>query len=84
MVEVVVKQLKKVVVVKVVRVVEVHQRLEHLSRPLLPLRQRQLWLLRLSNWNRNLLPWQVSSIDHIHEVKLPHFMGEMISFIWLV
>ncbi len=41
-------------------------------------------LLGLSNWSKGLLPWQVSSINHIQEAKLPHLMGEMISFIWLV
>jgi hypothetical protein len=25
-----------------------------------------------------------SNIDHIQEARLPHFMGEMISLIWLV
>ncbi len=71
-------------VVKVVGVVEVHQRLEHLSRPLFPLQHKQLWLLGLSSWSRGLLPWQVSNINHIQEVRLPHLMGEMISLIWLV
>jgi len=28
--------------------------------------------------------WQVSSIDHIQEARLPHLMGKMISFIWLM
>jgi hypothetical protein len=69
-------------VVEVVGVVEVHQQLGHLLQPLLPLRQRQLWLLGLSNWSKGLLPWQVSNIDHIQEARLPHLMG-MISFIWL-
>ncbi len=27
-----------------------------------------------------MLPWQVSSIDHIQEARLPHLMGEMISY----
>ncbi len=27
-----------------------------------------------------MLPWQASNIDHIHEAKLPHLMGEMIYF----
>jgi hypothetical protein len=82
-----VERLKKIVMVKVVEVVgvvEVHQRLGHLPRPLLPLRQKQLWLLGLNSWSRGLLPWQVSSIDHIQEARLPHLMGEMISLIWLV
>jgi hypothetical protein len=43
-VEVVVERLKEVMVVEVVGVVEVHQQLG-----LLPLRQRQLWLLGLSS-----------------------------------
>ncbi len=30
------------------------------------------------------LPWQVFSIDHIQEARLPHLMGEMIFLIWLV
>ncbi|CAM6019423.1 unnamed protein product [Sphagnum balticum] len=70
MVEVMVERFNDIVmveVVKVVGVVEVHQWLEHLSRPLFPLRQKQLWLLGLSSWSRGLLPWQVSSIDHIQK-----------------
>ncbi len=78
------KEVMVVEVVKVVGVVKVHQWLGHLLRPFLPLRQRQLWLLGLNNWSKGLLPWQVSSIDHIQEARFPHFMGEMISFIWLV
>ncbi len=80
-----VERLREVVVMKVVEVVgvvEVHQWLGHLPRPLLPLRQKRLWLLGLNNWNKGLLPWQVSNIDHIQEVRLPHLMGEMIFFIW--
>ncbi len=76
--EVMVERLREVVVV------EVHQWLGHLPWSFLPIRQKRLWLLRLSSWNRGLLPWQVSSIDRIQEVRLPHLMGEMISLIWLV
>jgi hypothetical protein len=86
-VEVMVEQLREVVVVKVVEVVgvvKVHQRLGHLSQPFLLLRQKQLWLLRSSSWSKGLLPWQVSNIDHIQEARLPHLMGEIISFIWLM
>jgi hypothetical protein len=73
-----VERFRKVVVVEVVKVVgvvEVHQRLGHISRPLLPLQQKQLWLLGLSNWSKGLLPWQVSNIDHIQEARFPHLMG---------
>jgi hypothetical protein len=78
------KEVVVVEVVKVVGVVKVHQQLGHLPRPLLPLQQKQLWLLGLSGWSRSLLPWQVSNIDHIQEARFPHLMGEMISLIWLV
>jgi hypothetical protein len=40
MVEVMVGRLREIVVVEVVEVVEVHQQLGHLSRPLLPLQQK--------------------------------------------
>ncbi len=76
--------LREVMMVEVVGVVEVYQRLGHLPRPLLPLREKQLWLLELSNWSKGLLPWQDSSIDHIQEARFPHLTGEMISLIWLV
>ncbi len=39
---------------------------------------------RIKQLEQRLAPWQVSSIDHIQEARLPHLMGEMIFFIWLV
>ncbi len=78
------REVVMVKVVKVVGVVKVHQRLRHLPRPFLPLQQKQLWLLGLNSWSRGLLPWQVFSIDHIQEARLPYLMGEMIFLIWLV
>jgi hypothetical protein len=39
---------------------------------------------KIEQLSRGLPPWQVSSINHIQEAKLPHLMGEMISLIWLV
>jgi len=66
-----VEQLREVVVVEVVGVVEVHQWLGQLPLPLLPLRQKQLRLLGLNSWSKGLLPWQVSNIDHIQEASFP-------------
>ncbi len=48
------ERLREVVVVKVVGVVEVHQRLGHLLWPFLPLRQRQLWFARIKQLEQRL------------------------------
>jgi hypothetical protein len=39
--------------------------------------------IKIEQLDRGLLPWQVSSINHIQKGRLPHLMGEMISLIWL-
>jgi len=57
-----VEQLREVVVVEVVGVVEVHQRLGHLSWPLLPLRQSQLWLLGIEQLEQRLVT--MASFQH--------------------